>query len=74
MECLLDAELMKICKENDLKILRSSPEWPLDDTGLNENAFHLVREKKISQNLYVRMIIRILRVWEGLEPSLYIEF
>ena len=47
MECLLDAELMKTCKENDLKISRSSPEWPLDDTGLNENASHLVREKSL---------------------------
>ena len=51
MECLLDAELMKTCKENDLKISRSSPEWPLDDTGLNENASYLVREKYLSESV-----------------------
>ena len=72
MECLLDAELMKTCKENDLKISRSSPEWPLVDTGLMRMPLTGL-EKKISLNLYVR-IVRILRVWEGLEPSLYIEF
>ena len=65
----LDAESMKTCKENDLKIFsRMAPcrHW------LNENASHWFGEN-ISLNLYVR-IVRILRVWEGLEPSLYIEF